>query len=252
MCHLGFHRALGSHRALPTHLFPGLGQWFSPVSVEGTGPFCPWDADIIVIPVLQKSRLSPMELGARLPVEQGCLMAPSAPGHCPVGGEQAERHQPLPCTGAGCGEVRVCPALQDHPDARLRQPPAGPVVPAAAAEQAGGEWALLGGREGSVPAASFLHSSPAWWAPVSERDTQGSRVLESGRNSAAPDESRAFGPRRSCRSLHGPWQFVKITFVSQLRLVRRGLVSGQCVWSERGRPRTGDWMQCSPGTVFRA
>lgn len=60
-------------------------------------------------------------------------------GHRPLRGEQAQRHQPLPCTGACRGEVHLCPALQAHPDPRLRQPPARPVMSTSAAEQAGGK-----------------------------------------------------------------------------------------------------------------
>lgn len=77
-----------------------------------------------------------------------CSFCP--PGHCPLGGEQAQHDQPLPCAGAGRGEVCVCPAIQAHPDTRLRQPPAGPVVSAAAAEQASGEWTLVSDGGGSV------------------------------------------------------------------------------------------------------
>lgn len=93
----------------------------------------------------------------------GCLTAASAlPGRRPHGGEQAQHHEPLPGTGACCGEVRVCAALQAHPGARLRQPPAGPVLPAAAAEQAGGEWpsgeAAWVGQATPGAAPSALHS----------------------------------------------------------------------------------------------
>lgn len=75
---------------------------------------------IIIIPILKKRKLSPMELGGEVrliangaePQTQGCLTAPSAlPGHRPLGGEQAQHHQPLPCIGACCGEVCVCPTI---------------------------------------------------------------------------------------------------------------------------------------------
>lgn len=68
----------------------------------------------------------------------------SLPGHRAHGGEQAQHHEPLPCTGARRGEVRVCATLQADAHTRLRQPPAGPVMPAAAAEQASGEWSSWG------------------------------------------------------------------------------------------------------------
>ena len=69
-----------------------------------------------------------------------CDVSSAPSGHRPDSGEQAQCHQPLPGAGARRGEVRVRAALPAHADARLCQPPAGPVLPAAAAEQAGGEW----------------------------------------------------------------------------------------------------------------
>lgn len=91
-----------------------------------------------------------MHSGAE-PQTWGCLTAPCAlPGHCPLSGEQAQHHQPLPCIGACCGEVCVRLTLPGHSDTCLHQPPTGLVLSAAAAEQAGGEWALLGDCSGSV------------------------------------------------------------------------------------------------------
>lgn len=150
----------------------------------------------------------------------GCLTAASAlPGRRPHGGEQAQHHEPLPGTGACCGEVRVCAALQAHPGARLRQPPAGPVLPAAAAEQTGGEWpsgeAAWVGQATPGAAPSALHSP----CPVGTclRVTREARDLEGW---GIPRVTAAGGSARTLPPLCvGTWWSVQI---SSLSCVARG------------------------------
>lgn len=169
----------------------------------------------------RRARLSPGGSQQSRGSGVGCLTAVSAPpGRRPHGGQQAQHHEPLPGAGARCGEVRVCAALQAHPGARLRQPPAGPVLPTAAAEQAGGEWpsgeAEWVGQATPGAAPSALRSPCP--AGTCLRVTSGARDLEV---TAAGGSARTLPPLCA-----GTWPSVQI---SSLSCVARGCEGGVLV-----------------------
>lgn len=150
----------------------------------------------------RESRGSQVERGLSLGVR--CIFRPARSSPSRWG--TSPRHQ-LPGAGARRGEARVRAALPAHAGAPVYASPSWTCLPAAAAEQAGGEWPPRAGRR-LVPPLPHRHTRPAHGArlgvPWGARDLCCGSVRRKG-TSPTPG-SAALIPVAERRMKSGLWE----------------------------------------------